>query len=55
MRSLEESILNAQEKYQNSSDQMDTDDEESLLCKLKKSTDLLYDIYNEEPIGHFVI
>ncbi|KAI7889970.1 uncharacterized protein EV154DRAFT_266772 [Mucor mucedo] len=51
---LEDSIFSAQEKYQ--SDEMEIDDDdESLLCKLKKSTDLFYDIYQEEPIGHFVI
>lgn len=54
MRLLEDSIFTAQEKYQ--SDEMEIDDDdESLLCKLKKSTDLLYDIYQEKPIGYFVI
>lgn len=55
MKLLEESIFNVQEKYQD--DQMDIDDDEchSLSYELTRSTDLLFDIHNEEPIGHFVI
>lgn len=46
MKSLEHSILELQETYQSSQNN-------NLVNQLKTSIDLLYDIYNQEPIGYF--
>lgn len=46
MKSLEHSILELQEIYQSSQNN-------NLVNQLKTSIDLLYDIYNQEPIGYF--
>ncbi|KAI9272245.1 hypothetical protein EDC94DRAFT_595841 [Helicostylum pulchrum] len=46
MKSLEHSILELQETYQSSQNN-------NLVNQLKTSIDLLFDIYNHEPIGYF--
>ncbi|KAG2232927.1 hypothetical protein INT48_006181 [Thamnidium elegans] len=46
MKSLEHSILELQETYQLSQNN-------NLVNQLKTSIDLLFDIYNQEPIGYF--
>ncbi|KAI9357165.1 hypothetical protein BD770DRAFT_97830 [Pilaira anomala] len=59
MKVLEQSILNLQDDYQEKKDKMEIDEEpgaaDSLFKQLKSSVDLLLEIYNEEPIGQFIM
>lgn len=58
MKLLEQSILDLQDNYQEKKDRMEIDEEpveDSLFKQLKSSVDLLLEIYNEEPIGQFIM
>lgn len=58
MKLLEQSILDLQDNYQEKKDRMEIDEEpveDSLFKQLKSSVDLLLEIYNDEPIGQFIM
>lgn len=52
LKSLEDAIIDVQDKYQNEKDQMDVDGSSTITERLKNAVDVLYSIHGEYPIGH---
>lgn len=52
LKSLEDAVIDIQEKYQNTIDDMDVDGENTVTEQLKNAVDVLYSIHGEHPIGH---